>query len=540
MDAYIYRSDYITFTDISLHHSIRRPSSLFDHLLLNYLRGTLLLMEQSNNTRQAMWVGIGQFFSFAIGIVTPMILSRFFNKSDYGTYKQVMYIYSTLLAVFSFGLPRAYSYFIPRVSEGESKDVIRKITKIFNVIGFSFAIVLFLGSQFIAELLNNKDLEFALKVFSPTPLFLLPVMGLDCILASYKRTKLLAVYTISTKIFTVICIVAPVILFNGTYVHALIGFDVASFLSLLLAQYLRNIPSKGVEIEKTTVSYKQIISYSTPLIVASLWIMMFQSANQFFVSRYYGNEVFAEFSNGFMDFPVIPMVVGSVATVLMPYFSRLADNSLDDIKIVWTRSMLKSVKITYPIVVFCIMFANLVMTCFYGVQYAGSSPYFVVKSVEGLFIVIPFYPIILALGRTKDYSRIHMIMALAIFPFEYIIVLFALPAVAIGAVYVLCSIIKVILQFYIVGRVLKVKASELIPFIEIGRILFVCILASLIPLHILKCCIGINHFILLFVVLLVFLLCYYLLCWFFKISYKEIVSSFIPTKILSMISPFIP
>ena len=44
-----------------------------------------------------MWVAVGQFSAFAIGIISPMILSRYFSKGDYGTYKQVMYVYNTLL-----------------------------------------------------------------------------------------------------------------------------------------------------------------------------------------------------------------------------------------------------------------------------------------------------------------------------------------------------------------------------------------------------------------------------------------------------------
>ena len=57
--------------------------------------------EQTSNTKQAAWIAIGSFFSFIVGIVSPMILSRYFGKGDYGTYKQVMYVYNTLLTIFT-------------------------------------------------------------------------------------------------------------------------------------------------------------------------------------------------------------------------------------------------------------------------------------------------------------------------------------------------------------------------------------------------------------------------------------------------------
>lgn len=87
--------------------------------------------QQISNSRQAAWVGIGSLFSFVVGIISPMILSRYFDKGDYGTYKQVMYVYNTLLTIFTLGLPRAYAYFLPKYTEEYSRDIINKVTRIF-------------------------------------------------------------------------------------------------------------------------------------------------------------------------------------------------------------------------------------------------------------------------------------------------------------------------------------------------------------------------------------------------------------------------
>ena len=45
-------------------------------------------MSETNNTKQAAWVAIGSLFSFAVRIISPMNLSRFFDKGYYGIYKQ--------------------------------------------------------------------------------------------------------------------------------------------------------------------------------------------------------------------------------------------------------------------------------------------------------------------------------------------------------------------------------------------------------------------------------------------------------------------
>lgn len=497
-------------------------------------------MDSPSNSKQAAWLAIGQFCAYAIGIVSPMILSRYFNKGDYGTYKQVMYVYSILTMVFTFGLPRAYSYFIPRVSLGESRDVIRKITVIFIAIGVFFSVLLFLGAPIIAKILNNPDLSLAFKYFAPTPLFLLPVVGLDCIMAAYKRSQIVALYSILTKVFTLLCIVLPVVLFGGTYLSAIIGFDVASFITFLLALYLRNIPTKGVDLEKTRVTIKEILNFSIPLMVASIWIMIFQSANQFFISRYYGNETFADFSNGFIEFPIVPMIVNSVATVLLPLFSGIVDNNKAGIRNVWVSALTKSVKIIYPITVFSMMFAGLIMTCFYGRQYTTSGVYFVIKNFDGFFAIIPFYPVLLALGKTRQYSNIHMIMAIVILPLEYLVVLMGLPAVMIGIVFEGCAFIKVAMQFFIVSKSIDMSFKELIPFAQMLKVAFVSALAGVVPLLIIHKTSNINEWIMLFVSGILFLICYYILCWLFRLSYRNIIEGYISGSRLNFLVKLVP
>ena len=120
---------------------------------------------ETNNSRQAAWVAMGSLFSFGFSIVSSMILSRYFDKADYGTYKQVMYVYNTLLTVFTLGLPKAYSYFLPRVNPQEAKDLINKITRLFFLLGGVFSILLFLGASLIAQFLKNPDLEIAYAIF---------------------------------------------------------------------------------------------------------------------------------------------------------------------------------------------------------------------------------------------------------------------------------------------------------------------------------------------------------------------------------------
>ena len=169
----------------------------------------------SNNTTQAFWIAIGSLFSFLFTLVSSAILSRYLTKDDYGTYKQVMYVYHTLLSVFTLGLPLAYSFFLPRVSLAEGKALTNKLNGVFFILGFFFSITLYLSADLVSEILNNKELSKTIRIFSPSPIFMLPTMGLQGVLATYKMTILNAAYVVISRFFMLFCVVFPVCLISA-------------------------------------------------------------------------------------------------------------------------------------------------------------------------------------------------------------------------------------------------------------------------------------------------------------------------------------
>lgn len=490
----------------------------------------------TNNSKQATWVAIGSFFSFIVGIITPMILSRVFSKADYGTYKQVMYVYSTLLLVFTLGLPKAYSYFLPKFEKEYSKDIINKITSLFAVMGFLFSVILFCCSGLIASLLRNPDLEMALKYFSPTPLFLLPTIGLDGVYATFRKTQYLTIYTILTRIITVVFTVLPVFLLNGTYIHAIIGFDIASLLTCLIAFIMKTLPVSKVIHKKSSLTYREILQFSLPLMVASFWGIVLSSANQFFVSRYFGNEDFAVFSNGFMEIPFATMIISAIATVLLPRFSEMEEGERmnNDVYIVWQSALEKSAKILFPILVFSIVFARLIMVCMYGDAYGASAIYFMIKNFSSLLYIIPFAPIMLAIGKTRDYANAHMTAAILIVVLEYISVKTINSPIAIAIISELCQAMKIFLMMRVITHYSGRSILELVPLKTLAKILVTSVIAALITYSLSQLMLF-NKFITTSICVVLFCVFYYMLCWFMGLSYREVAAGLLPKSSGSII-----
>lgn len=469
-------------------------------------------MKQNNsNSLQALWVAMGSLASFGVTIVTSMILCRYFNKEDYGTYKQVMYIYNTLLIIFTLGLPQAFGYFLPRVPKEQGRDVVKKITSIFFITGFVFSLVLFLGSPVIADILQNDKLIDAVRLFSPVPFFLLPTLGIESIYSTYRKTYISSIYAILTRVFIIICVVVPVIALKGTYKTAILGFMLSSAISSCIALYLKNAPFRNLEHQKSGITRKAILKFSMPLMYAGLWGLVIQSADQFFVSRYFGTRIFAEFSNGSMELPFVGMVIRACTTVLYPLFSKMNSEHLDpltSIYPIWKSVFKKTALLIYPMVAFCWVYAYEIMGALYGEQYLVSGGYFRIKLFANLLTLIAYAPVVLSIGKTKYYANVHMYSAIILVLLEFTVVKLIPDAHYVTVVSVLCHIGRICAMLFLIAKYFNISIVKLFPISLIVKIMvpsvatlfFIKILITSNMSSLMACIIGGSLYMILYVI----------------------------------------
>ncbi len=425
------------------------------------------MTKESNNTVQTFWIMMGSLASFGFTIVSSMILSRYFLKDEYGTYKQVIYVYNSLTIAFTLGVPKAFSYFLPRFDKEEAKTIINKLNSILFLNGALFGFVIYFLSEYISKFLGNEELNYLLKIFSIVPFLMLPTMGLDGILSTYRKTKFLAIYNILSKVFMLLCVVLPVILFKGTVKDAIIGFVFASLINFVVAIYFKNLPLKGLTKRNTNLSYKNIFSYTLPIMGASIWGVIISSTDQFFISRYYGNEVFAEFSNGSIELPFISMIISASSVVLYPIFSKKVfenkSSSNNEILGIWHSVFKKSAMLVYPVLIYFFCFSDLIVVFLYGDAYQASSIYFQVKLIGSFFNLIAYGPLMLTIGGEKHYFRVHMISAVILVALDFLCVHLIKNPVLISVVSCLSQIGRIFAILIFISKYFKVSLKDLFP-----------------------------------------------------------------------------
>lgn len=428
-----------------------------------------------SRTLQALWLALANLLSLSVTLVMQAVLCRYMTTSEYGTYSQVLYVYNTLLAVFSLGLPKAYSYYLARVSPEEGRDVVRKLNGLFLLLASVFFVHFALAGRRHSRSARQSAAGRAVEAVCRGAHAADAGLGGENILVVYGKAHLVAVYVLISRAFMIACVVLPVVVFDAGVSGAVAGFVLASLVTCVAGLKLSSVPFRNVSPVKSRLTVRELLRFSMPVFASSMYGFVIGSASQFFVSRYLGVEDFALFANGYRELPLAGMIIGAAAGVLLPEFSRMSGEGADGGQFVrlWQAAVLKSSAIIYPLSVFCCVFAPEIICLLYGEGYREAAGLFRIVTVVNLARIMPYAPVLFALGRGKAFARAHLVTALLIVGLDLLCVM-AFPSLwAIAAIATGCTLFCLFLLMMTTARVLGTSLAGLMPWRMLTTVLLV-------------------------------------------------------------------
>ncbi len=425
----------------------------------------------STGKLQVLWLGLSKISYFAGTLLSASILSHYLTKTDYGTYRQVIFVYITLLTFFSVGLPSAYGYFLPKLDKNQASNFILKQFKLLIILGLFFSIVLFFGATIIAKILRNNALLEAISYFSVIPLLTLPILGLDEIFAVLKKTHIIAIYSLITRVLSFVFIVLPVIYLRQDYIFAIYGWILSSIISLILGIIILLKYFDG-NWRVESISYKTILQFSTPIMFASISSILIKAADSFLISRYFGSSVYADYINGFLELPLVGIFASSIATVILPLLVIEKSNKNALIIQMLKKVIEKTMIAIYPFIIFAIIFSKNIITIIYGSNYISSAYYFKLAMIINFFNIIYLSPYLLALGKNKVFANVHIFIAVGVWLFEYLAISLFRSPIIVAYISMSFAILKIIILLKLLVSYLNIPFSNIIPFNLFFRIVF--------------------------------------------------------------------
>lgn len=430
-------------------------------------------------------ISIGKFLAAITGLATLAILARYLSKDDYGSYRQIWLIFTTLLRLFAFGLPQSIYYYLQRCkTDAEKKGFIIQMIMIMILIGAVFSICLYLSSNYIAIRFNNPELEILLKIFALYPVLMIPTLILDPILISFDLPKQIAVVNIINKLLSFLFTIVPIML----------GFDLPAMfkivLSLAFFQLLFTIyiVLRPILRDKIKFDFKMLIEqirYATPLGMSSIVGAISGAADKAMISLYFAAGEYATYANGAVEIPLIVIVTSSVTSVLMPELvKRFENNQVAEMLALWHNAIRKVALIFISMMSFFIVFGNEIIVILFSEKYLGSVIFFQIYLCALPMRVANYGPILMAIGKTRYIFTISIIGMVSNIVLNYIFIrLFGMKGAAIASV--IAAYLLALLSIMAIKKELGVSLASVFPwkmFLKMSLISLVVAFCTL-PIH---------------------------------------------------------
>ena len=102
---------------------------------------------------------IANLIKYAVGFIMPMVLVRMLNRTDYGTYQQLVLLGTLGIATLVLGLPNSVYFFYDRSNAPRDKVLTLQTSGVLFLSGTAAALILIAARPLISALLQNPALS---------------------------------------------------------------------------------------------------------------------------------------------------------------------------------------------------------------------------------------------------------------------------------------------------------------------------------------------------------------------------------------------
>jgi len=434
-------------------------------------------MSKENLSNNAAIISIGRVITKLTEFICGLIVVRLLTKGDYGTYRQVWLVYSTLSGILLLGIPRSIYYFVPTLSEDKKRTFIIQTILILAGIGLFTSSIIFLSSSHIARYFHNPEIARYLRIFSIYIFFSLGIAYFMNYIYSQKKFRLGTIIGIISQLLLSTCVLVSLIIGGKLEtVFYTLGIFMAFKYVLYLVYILRKTRPIGPFWDRQLL-VKQL-KYSLPLGVTSMIWMISRRIDRFIVSFFTSPSVFAVFAVGAVEIPLINILNESVNTVLRVKFAELyKKRDFKEIVRIWHGSIKKQALLYMPLFCFLFMFSEQFVTFLYTDRYVESTLFFRIY----LFLLpirVATYTIILtSTGKTRSVLYISLLHVVS----NIILSIISVKLIGIIGPAIVSVVVAVLASIYALSITkvnFKLSFRDLFPFKMLLKIMGLAVLAA--------------------------------------------------------------
>jgi len=489
--------------------------------------------------KKTTYLSISNSSKLFVKVLLGIILARIFNEHDYGTYRQLIMLYYSLIAFFMFAIPESILYFLPKLDSSSSsisekqKFITQNIITI-TALGLLFSLTLFLLRDYISIKFNNPDLKFYLVVFSIFPFFMSFSEAFSFILLSLKKVEKVVVFSF----FSIACDLLLVLLtgiVTKSLKYVVIGISLSSFIQAIFALLI--IKQHFIYPFFSLTRLKQQMVFSFPLWISNFIFVLGKQLDKLMISGAFSPEVFAVFAVGATEIPAIGNIRKSVHSIVQPELSTYGFENIKKIYSLYSETVRKLSLIFFPISFFFFVFSKEIITILYSSKYSSASTVFRLYTLTAI-LRIANYSYILQLADKTKILLYRAVLSLIVNIILNILFLKLFGFIGPSMASVLLAFIDVAVFLAIFKYYLKLDLKALFPIFPLINIFIITLISSVLSSIILF--LHFSTFLTVFAGLLVFFSLFITQCFLFNIIKKHEIEylSKLRKKLMNNVSSF--
>ena len=351
---------------------------------------------------QAFWLTASKFIAVLLNIGLPILLVRLLTRTEYGVYKEAFLFVGTAANVATFGVGMSAFYFMPRHPERGGQIALNILVYNF-VAGWIPLIVLAFYPQLLKSLFRTSALAPLAMLLGILVLLTLTSSLVQQVPIALQDVRYSTIFIVGTQFTRALLVAGAAILFRS--IESLI---VATILSQLLAAallfwYLHDrFPRFWTHFDWQF--FKEQLAYALPYgAFGLLWVIQ-KDLDNYFVSASLGPGDYAIYAVGWLDVPLISLVLESVVSVMIVRVSTLQqENRKADIRYITAAATNRLSAMQFPLFMLLLVAGHDLIVLFYTKAYEKSANIFLISILLLPLSVFLLDPIVRAYKGLRNF-----------------------------------------------------------------------------------------------------------------------------------------
>ena len=423
--------------------------------------------------------GLTQATTLALAVV----LVRLMSKELFGTYRQVLLVQAFVVGGLSLQLGNSLYYFLPKLGDQRRRGLVLQTFMLTFLMAGIVAGVMFIGSDHIAGVFKNPRLAGLIRIFSLYPFAERLVTLVPAFMISMDRPWRGGAYSLVAAVGRFVAVVGSCWLgwsLSGVmWAVILVGFVVGL---VGCWDMLRLSPGGGWRISRQLLVEQ--LQYCWPLLATAVVGVVNVQFDRLLISTYFDAGVYAVYSCGAMQLPVLALVTTSVGTAMMPNLvTRAGRGDIGGAISLWQEAARKCSLIVFPCFAFFMLVGPDFMILLYGDGYARAAWPFGVYLLMLPIRAVVYAGMFRALGRTRPIACGAILALIVNVVLSTVLVwagrggLLSFVGPSLGTVISVFFMVAYLL--WALSRITTVPISRLLRWGELGRVFFVSVLAGI-------------------------------------------------------------